>query len=122
MARLATTTDVFNAVAEPGRRRILSLLTDGERSVNDVARALRIRQPQVSKHLSVLRRVGLVRVRGAGQRRLYAIRGDGLKPMYDWVRAFERFWGERLDRLADYLDELQSTDTTANKKKKGDKQ
>lgn len=107
MARLATTADVFNAVAEPRRRRILSLLSDGERSVNDVARALRVRQPQASKHLGVLRRVGLVRVRGAGRHRLYALRGDGLKPMYDWVSPFERFWNERLDRLADYLDELQ---------------
>ena len=106
MARLATTSDVFNAVAEPQRREILSLLATGERSVNDIAAALRIRQPQVSKHLRVLREVGLVGVRGAGQQRLYRATGAGLKPIHDWVKTFEQSWNQRLDRLAGYLDEL----------------
>jgi DNA-binding transcriptional ArsR family regulator len=108
MARLATSTDVFNAVAEPRRRRILTLLKGGEQSVNDVAKTLRVKQPVASKHLSVLKQVGLVSVRGAGQRRLYALNGRGLKPMHDWVKGFEAMWIERLDRLAKYLDEVQA--------------
>jgi len=107
MARLATTTDVFNAVAEPQRRNILTLLTQGERSVNDIAESLRVRQPQVSKHLRVLKQVGLVSVRGSGQQRLYRLNGAGLKPIHDWVKPFEHLWNQRLDRLADYLDEVQ---------------
>ena len=113
MARLATSADVFNAVAEPRRRRILTLLKDGEQSVNDVAKSLRVKQPVASKHLGVLRQVGLVRVRGAGQRRLYALDGQGLKPMHDWVKSFEAQWNARLDRLAEYLDEIQKTDPNA---------
>jgi DNA-binding transcriptional ArsR family regulator len=108
MARLATTTDVFNAIAEPQRREILSLLASGERSVNEVAEALNIRQPQASKHLRVLREVGLVGVREAGQQRLYRLHGAGLKPIHDWVLAFEQHWNERLDRLGEYLDELEA--------------
>ena len=107
MPRAATTADAFNAVAEPRRRQILGLLAKGERSVNDVARSLRLRQPQASKHLGVLRKVGLVRVRGAGQQRLYALDGRGLKPIHDWVRDFERYWNETFDRLDTYLKELQ---------------
>ena len=109
MARLATSTDVFNAVAEPRRRRILTLLKGGERSVNDVARRLRVSQPLASKHLGVLKRVGLVRVRGAGQRRLYALHADALRPMHDWVKTFEEMWNARLSRLSEYLNELQDT-------------
>lgn len=108
MARLATTTDVFNAVAEPQRRAILDLLASGERSVNDIAEALKIRQPQASKHLRVLREVGLVSVREAGQQRLYRLQGAGLKPIHDWVASYAQHWNERLDRLAEYLDELQA--------------
>jgi DNA-binding transcriptional ArsR family regulator len=107
MARLATTSDAFNAVAEPRRRQILTLLARGERSVGEVARTLRVRQPQASKHLRVLREVGLVRVRGAGRRRLYALHGEGLKPIHDWVQEFERCWNERLDDLDRYLEDLQ---------------
>ncbi len=107
MARMATTSDVFNAVAEPRRRLILDLLSQGERSVSDIARSLGLKQPQVSKHLRVLRQVGLVSVRGSGQQRLYSLNGEGLKPVHDWVGRYERFWIESLDRLADYLDELQ---------------
>ncbi|MGH7532727.1 MAG: ArsR/SmtB family transcription factor [Gemmatimonadales bacterium] len=107
MPRVATTTDAFNAVAEPRRRQILALLARGERSVNDVARSLRVRQPQASKHLRVLRKVGLVRVRSAGPQRLYTLNGEGLKPIHDWVSAFERHWNETFDRLDTYLKELQ---------------
>ncbi|MGH2538284.1 MAG: ArsR/SmtB family transcription factor [Candidatus Promineifilaceae bacterium] len=107
MPRLATTTDVFNAIAEPRRRQILLLLAQSERPVNEVARSLDMQQPQASKHLRVLREVGLVSVRGSGQQRLYALNGQGLKPIYDWVKRFERLWDERLDRLDRYLWELQ---------------
>lgn len=115
MARLATTSDVFNAVAEPQRREILTLLAQGERSVNEVAGTLRLNQPQTSKHLRVLKEVGLVRVREAGQQRLYALNAEGLKPIYDWVTAFEPLWNARLDRLADYLAELQTKETGEDK-------
>lgn len=108
MARATTTSDVFNAIAEPRRREILNLLALGERSVNDVADSLHVRQPQASKHLRVLREVGLVAVRGEGQQRLYSLQGEGLKPVHDWVQTFERFWNESFDRLAEYLIELQS--------------
>jgi DNA-binding transcriptional ArsR family regulator len=117
MARAATTSDAFNAVAEPQRRRILNLLGQGERSVNDVAGSLRLRQSQASKHLRVLREVGLVGVRVSGQQRLYKLNGEGLKPIHDWVTTFERFWNESFDRLDDYLNELQRKE-----KKHGGKQ
>ena len=104
MARSATTSDAFNAVAEPQRRSILTLLAGGERSVNDVAGSLQLKQPQASKHLRVLREVGLVEVRGAGKQRLYRLNAVALKPIHDWVSTFERSWSERFDRLAEYLD------------------
>jgi DNA-binding transcriptional ArsR family regulator len=107
MARSPTTSDAFNAVAEPRRRQILDLLARGERPVNDVAASLGLAQPQVSKHLRVLREVGLVSVRGSGQQRLYRLNADRLKPIHDWVKSFEQFWNESLDRLDDYLKELQ---------------
>jgi DNA-binding transcriptional ArsR family regulator len=118
MARLATTSDAFNAVAEPQRRQILNLLAQGERSVNDVAGSLRVKQPQASKHLRVLREVGLVSVRGSGQQRLYNLSGEGLKPIHDWVKNFERFWNESFDRLDDYLNELQRKEKKYGRKKK----
>lgn len=108
MARSATTSDVFNAVAEPQRRQILNLLVQGERSVNDIAAMLGMKQPQASKHLRVLKQVGLVSVRGAGQQRLYTLNSAGLKPIHDWVTTFEHAWEERFDRLDDYLTELQN--------------
>ena len=107
MARAATTSDVFNAVAEPRRRQILTLLRGGEHSVNDLARSLRVRQPQASKHLRVLKQVGLVKVRGAGQQRLYTLIGDGLQPIHDWVMTFTRFRSESFQRLDQYLQDLQ---------------
>jgi DNA-binding transcriptional ArsR family regulator len=107
MARAATTSDAFNAVAEPQRRRILQLLKGKERPVNELARALRITQPRTSKHLRVLREVGLVRVRGDGQQRLYGLNARGLRPVHKWVGGFEQFWNESFDRLNDYVKEIQ---------------
>jgi DNA-binding transcriptional ArsR family regulator len=107
MARSPTTSDAFNAIAEPRRRQIIELLAKGERSVNDVVSALKLAQPQASKHLAVLGKVGLVRVRKAGRQRFYRLNPEALKPVQDWLKNFERLWNERLDRLADYLKELQ---------------
>jgi DNA-binding transcriptional ArsR family regulator len=107
MARAATTADAFNAVAEPRRRQILELLAKGERPVNDVVDSLGLAQPQVSKHLAVLKQVGLVTVRGSGRQRLYKLNAEKLKPIHDWVKAFEQFWTESFDRLDEYLKELQ---------------
>ena len=107
MARAATTTDAFNAVAEPRRRQILDILAAGERPVNDLVRLLRLSQPQVSKHLRVLREVGAVDVRDEGRQRLYRLNGHALKPIHDWVRNYESFWSERFDRLDGVLEELE---------------
>jgi DNA-binding transcriptional ArsR family regulator len=107
MARAATTADVFNAVAEPRRRQILDLLARGECPVNDLVRRLGLAQPQVSKHLRVLREVGVVDVRDEGRQRVYSLNGQALKPIHDWVRNFERSWSERFDRLDAVLEELQ---------------
>ena len=106
MARAATTSDAFNAIAEPQRREILVLLRGGEWPVTDLARDLGMTQPQASKHLRVLREVGLVRVRGAGKQRLYGLDARGLRPVHEWVGGFERFWSESFDRLDEYVQEL----------------
>src|ERR671914_1804301 len=106
MARAATTTDVFNAVAEPRRRQILDVLAGGERPVNDLVGLLGLAQPQVSKHLRVLREVGAVDVREEGRRRLYRLNGQALKPIHDWVKNYERSWSERFDELDVLLEEL----------------
>ena len=107
MARAATTTDAFNAVAEPRRRQILDVLAAGERPVNDLVRLLGLSQPLVSKHLRVLREVGAVDVRGEGRQRLYRLNGRALKPIHDWVKNYERSWSERFDRLDGVLEELE---------------
>jgi DNA-binding transcriptional ArsR family regulator len=106
MARAATTADTFNAVAEPRRREILDLLAGGERPVNDLVQLLDLTQPQVSKHLRVLREVGAVDVRDSGRQRLYRLNGHALKPIHDWVKAYERTWTERFDALDDVLEDL----------------
>ena len=106
MARAATTADAFNAVAEPRRRQILDVLAGGERPVNDLVSALGLTQPQVSKHLRVLREVGAVEVRDEGRRRLYRLNGRALKPIHDWVRAYEAAWTERFDELDAVLEDL----------------
>jgi len=108
LARTPTTADAFNAVAEPQRRRIIDLLAGGERSVNDIAAALKMRQPQVSKHLHVLREVGLVRVRDEGRQRLYALNSEALRPIYEWVSPYEQAWRESFERLDELLEELKS--------------
>ena len=106
MARAATTTDAFNAVAEPRRRQILDALAGGECPVNDLVRQLGIAQPQVSKHLRVLREVGAVDVRESGRQRLYRLNGTALKPIHDWVKAYEDSWEERFELLDAVLEEL----------------
>jgi DNA-binding transcriptional ArsR family regulator len=108
MARAATTTDIFNAVAEPRRRQILDALARSERPVGELVSELGLAQPQVSKHLRVLREVGAVRVRDHGRQRLYRVDGHALKPIHDWVKRYERAWSERFDALDDVLDELKS--------------
>jgi|SRR5579883_136878 DNA-binding transcriptional ArsR family regulator len=100
MPRAATTTDVFNAVAEPRRREIIGLLSDGrEWAVNDVVVRLRLGQPAVSKHLGVLRKVGVVTVVRRGQHRMYRLEAAKLKPIHDWAKTFERFWNHKIDRI-----------------------
>jgi DNA-binding transcriptional ArsR family regulator len=106
MARAATTADAFNAVAEPRRRQILDVLARGERSVNELVRVLGLAQPQVSKHLRVLREVGAVAVREDGRQRLYRVNGPALKPIHDWVKAYEQSWSERFDELDRVLEDL----------------
>ena len=110
MSRAATTTDAFNAVAEPRRRQILDLLAGGERPVGDLVRVLELAQPQVSKHLRVLREVGAVDVREEGRRRLYRVNGHALKPIHDWVKNYERSWSDRFDRLDVVLETLKQED------------
>ena len=107
MARAATTADAFNAVAEPRRRQILDALAGGECPVNDLVRRLDIAQPQVSKHLRVLREVGAVEVRESGRQRLYRLNGTALKPIHDWVKAYEDSWEERFELLDAVLEETQ---------------
>jgi DNA-binding transcriptional ArsR family regulator len=106
MARAATTSDAFNAIAEPQRREILVLLRGGEWPVTELARDLGMSQPQASKHLRVLREVGLVRVRGVGKQRLYALDARGLRPVHEWLGGFERFWSGSFDRLDEYVQDL----------------
>jgi DNA-binding transcriptional ArsR family regulator len=103
MPRLATTADVFNAIAEPQRRELLDLLAAREWCVNDLADRLEVAQPRISKHLAVLRQVNLVAVRGDGAHRLYRASAAGLKPVHDWVKTFEDHWHERFERLETYL-------------------
>ena len=106
MARAATTADVFNAVAEPRRRQILDALAARESPVNDLVSRLGLAQPQVSKHLRVLREVGLVEVREEGRQRMYRLNGRSLKPIHDWVKSYERSWSERFEALDELVKEL----------------
>jgi len=114
MARAATTTDAFNAVAEPRRRQILDLLAAGERPVNDLVALLDLAQPLVSKHLRVLRQVGLVEARDVGRQRMYRLNGVPLKPIHDWVKKYEQSWSERFDRLDIVLAELKDEERGAD--------
>jgi DNA-binding transcriptional ArsR family regulator len=106
MARAATTTDAFNAIAEPRRRSILDAIGVGERPVGDLVDMLGMSQPQVSKHLRVLREAGVVDVREQGRRRLYRLNGEALRPVHDWVKGYEQLWNERYDRLDAVLEDL----------------
>jgi DNA-binding transcriptional ArsR family regulator len=100
MPRAATTADVFNAIAEPRRRQIIDLLATGRaQAVGELVTALQLAQPAVSKHLSVLRRVGIVSVTRQGRHRLYQLNPEELKAVHDWVKTFERFWSHKLDRI-----------------------
>jgi DNA-binding transcriptional ArsR family regulator len=111
MARAATTADAFNAVAEPRRRQILDVLAGGERPVKELVTALGVAQPQVSKHLRVLREVGAVEVRDEGRQRLYRLNGRALKPIHDWVKEYERTWSERFEQLDVVLEDLKEKET-----------
>ncbi|MGN6431835.1 MAG: ArsR/SmtB family transcription factor [Gaiellaceae bacterium] len=111
MARSSTTSDVFNAIAEARRREILDTLNAGEKAVGAIVDDLSLSQPQVSKHLRVLSEVGLVRCRAEGRRRLYSLEPERLRPMHDWLAKYERAWNERLDRMDDYLKELQEKES-----------
>ena len=108
MARAATTADAFNAIAEPRRRQILDALAAGELAVNDLVEGTGMNQPQVSKHLRVLREVGAVEVREQGRQRLYRLNGQALKPVHDWVKEYERSWSDRFEALDVVLEELKS--------------
>lgn len=114
MARTPTTTDAFNAVAEASRRQLLDALGGGEATVGELVDRLGMTQPQVSKHLGVLRTVGLVLVRADGRHRWYRVNGPALRPVHDWVRTFERTWQTRLDRLDDVLAELRNQQNEEN--------
>jgi DNA-binding transcriptional ArsR family regulator len=107
VARSPTTSDVFNAVAEAHRREILDVLIAGEKAVGAIVNDLSMSQPQVSKHLRVLSEVGLVRCRADGRRRLYRLEPARLRPFHEWLAKYEQAWNDRLDRLDDYLKELQ---------------
>lgn len=110
MPRATTTSDAFNAIAEPRRRQILTLLRDGERPVADLAERLGMTQPQASKHLRVLREVGLVAAREVGKQRLYGLDARGLRPIHEWTGGFEQFWNGSFDRLDAYLQRLAQRD------------
>jgi DNA-binding transcriptional ArsR family regulator len=107
VARSSTTSDVFNAIAEANRREILDALMAGEKAVGAIVNDLSMSQPQVSKHLRVLSEVGLVRCRAEGRRRLYRLEPARLRPLHEWLAKYERAWNDRLDRVEDYLKELQ---------------
>jgi len=117
MARAATSSDIFNAVAEPRRREILDYLAAGERPVNDVVIALQIDQPSASKHLKVLREVGLVSARRAGRQQLYSVNGKRLKPMFDWAKTYERFWTHQLSRIKQRAEKMAAEKRAAGSRK-----
>jgi DNA-binding transcriptional ArsR family regulator len=111
MARAATTADAFNAVAEPRRRQILDLLATRELPVNDLVELLGLAQPQVSKHLRVLREVDLVHVRDEGRQRMYRLNAEPLKPIHDWLAKYAQSWNERFDLIDDVLDDLKKSES-----------
>ena len=116
MARATTTSDAFNAVAEPRRREILTLLVVREHAVGEIVAALRIDQPSVSKHLRVLRDVGLVRMRCHGRQKLYRTNAEAIRPMHEWTRTFERYWGHQLLRVKERAEAKAKQIEDSNKK------
>ena len=117
MARTPTTHDPFNAVAEPKRRQVLAVLGTEELSVNEIVERLGWNQPMVSKHLGVLKQVGLVSERRVGRQRLYQVNPERLKPIFDWVTPFEKIWNERFDRLDNLLQDMQKKEKKNDNKK-----
>lgn len=117
MARVPTTFDPFNAIAEPKRRQVLEVMGTEELSVNEIVGRLGWNQPMVSKHLGVLKQVGLVSERRVGRQRMYRVNAEALKPIYDWVTPFERFWSDRFDRLDEVLHEIQKKERRHVRKK-----
>ena len=119
MARSPTTADAFNAIAEPRRREIIGVLahSDGERDVSWLVAKLGWPQPQVSKHLGVLRQVGLVSVARKGKRRMYSLNGEELRPVYDWVKAYERFWEHQLQRIKDRAERMERESKLKDRKR-----
>jgi DNA-binding transcriptional ArsR family regulator len=111
VARSSTTSDVFNAIAEARRRQILDTLHAGEKAVGSIVNDLSLSQPQVSKHLRVLSEVGLVRCRAEGRRRLYSLEPARLRPLHEWLAKYEQAWNERMDRMDDYLKDLQAKES-----------
>ena len=105
MARAQTTSDIFNAIGEQDRRRIIGLLVREEMTVNEIVNELQFTQPTVSKHLRVLKEVNVVTVRKEGQHRYYSLHPDAMKPIYDWIAPFQVFWSESFDRLDNYFKE-----------------
>src|SRR5687768_10752247 len=123
MARAATTSDVFNAIAEPRRREIINLLAGGTtRTVGDLVNTLNIPQPAVSKHLGVLRKVGIVTVSKQGQHRLYQLNAEELKPVHDWVKNFERFWSHHVDRIKERAERIAKERAAQQQKKSHEKE
>jgi DNA-binding transcriptional ArsR family regulator len=120
MARAATTADAFNAVAEPRRRELLDVLALGERAVGDLVAETGWDQPQVSKHLRVLREVGLVAVREDGRRRVYSVNGSALRPIHDWTKRYERMWNERFDALDEVLEDMKQEHNESDNDKEDD--
>jgi DNA-binding transcriptional ArsR family regulator len=117
MARTPTTHDPFNAVAEPRRRKVLEVLGAKELSVNEIVALLGWSQPTVSKHLGVLKKVGLVSERRAGRQRMYRVHAERLKTIHDWVTPFERYWSEGFERLDEILDGLKEKEKRHVRKK-----
>jgi len=113
VARSPTTSDVFNAIAEVRRREILDALMAGEKAVGSIVADLSLSQPQVSKHLRVLSEVGLVKSRAQGRHRLYSLEPARLRPLHEWLSRYEQMWNERLDRIDDYLKELQQRENSS---------
>jgi DNA-binding transcriptional ArsR family regulator len=117
MARASTTSDAFNAVAEPRRREILSYLAGAERPVGEIVAALGLEQPSVSKHLRVLRDVGLVRMRCQGRQKLYRTNAEAIRPLHEWAGTFERYWQHQLNRVKERAEAMVREGSDLNSQK-----